>query len=154
MKGIVTINTDASYHSEFKVGAYAFWIVSDMGRICMSGAFKERVKNPSEAEIQCILNAIHVFKKQRIKDIYKIIVNTDSLNAIHIFKNDKQQIKRWGLKWGDGYREKFNKMGLSKIIEFRHVKAHKETSTARSWVNDWCDKSAKEQLWKKINNTN
>lgn len=149
---IVTITTDASYHPNYKVGAFAFWIVSNEGKVLNSGALKSKIKNSTEAEMQCILNAIFAFKKQQWKGITKIIINTDSLNSIAIFKRDAKVIKRWGLKWGEYLANRYTEITKElPPIEFRHVKAHKTTENARSWVNDWCDKKAKEMLWKLIN---
>ena len=151
---LVTINTDASYHPQHKVGAYAFWIISNQGRFLKAGAFKELIENSTQAEAQCIINAIYYFKKQDWKEVTKIIINTDALNAIAIFKKTKSKIKKYNLRYGNSLSEKFDEITKGfPSIEFRHVKAHKKNGTARNWVNDWCDKSAKEMLWKEINNT-
>lgn len=149
----VTINTDASFHPQFKVGAFSFWIVSNQGRIIQSGALKGDIRNPDEAEMKCILNAIHALKNQDWTFIKLLVINTDSMNSISLFKNDKNAIKRWGLQWAMPFQEVFNLMtkGLSEKIVLRHVPSHKNISTAKSWVNDWCDKKAKEALWKEIN---
>ena len=149
---IVTINTDASWHSGFKIGAFAFWIVSNQGRVLNSGALKTKCSNPTEAEIKCIINAVFTLKKQKWTDITKVIINTDATNAIAILTNKKIEIKKYNLKWGDSLRGTFNKIkvGLHEV-EFRHIKAHTTTENAKSWVNDYCDKKAKEMLWKEIN---
>lgn len=149
---IVTINTDASYHSGFHIGAFAFWIVSNQGRVLHAGVLKGKINGATEAETKCIINALYTLKKQKWQGITKIIVNTDSTNSIAILKNSRKEINLYHLKYGDPLRLKFNKIkkGLP-IIEFRHVKAHTTTETARSFVNDWCDKAAKEMLWKQIN---
>lgn len=157
---IVTINTDASYHPYFKVGAYAFWIISNEGRICHSGSLKKKINRPEQAEFKCIINAFHVLGKQRYKNISKIIVNTDCLNVIHLVQGNKEAIQKYRLaSWGNHLvtelfltKRKFN---LQKIeCEFRHVKAHADTESKRTWVNDWCDRQAKYHLWKLINSSN
>lgn len=149
---VVTINTDASWHSALKVGAFAFWIVSNKGRVLKCGAFKNQVSNSSKAEAQCIINALHALKEQKWNDIKLAVINTDSKNAIAIFTKDKAEIKRWKLQWGDPLRKKFEelKAGLGKV-DFRYVPAHKNIKDSKTWVNDWCDKKAKEMLWKEIN---
>lgn len=150
---IVTINTDASFHYDYKVGAYAFWIVSNLGKVLHCGALKEKALNPTDAETKCIINAISTLRKQNWTGIEKVIINTDSLNSIYILENRKPEIKKYRLNYGDNLRADYNKIKSSFLppIEFRHVKAHKTIETARSWVNDWCDKKAKEMLWKEIN---
>ena len=151
MNGIVTINTDASYHSGHKVGAYSFWIVSDFGRVCYSGVLKQ-ASNPTSAECMCIINSLVALKKQKWEGLAKIIINTDSLNATYIFKREKSNIERYRLQYGDNLFHFFRKSIIElPPIEFRHVKAHTTNSDARSWVNNWCDEAAKKQLWNFIN---
>jgi len=149
---IVTINTDASWHSGFKVGAFAFWMVSNEGKVLHSGALKGKCNNPTECEIKCIINAIYTLNKQKWSGITRVIINTDATNAIAILNNDKIAIEKYNLKWGGVFRSKFNEL-KQKLphIEFRHIKAHTTTETAKSWVNDWCDKNAKKMLWEQIN---
>ena len=154
---IITINTDAAYHSSHKVGAFAFWIKCDLGKLAMSGALKEKMETgwqaPTEAEIKCILNAIAALKSTGWIGIGKIIINTDSLNAIHILTKDQKAIQKYLLKWGGKFRGQFQQMTAKFpcAIEFRHVPAHKNTDTPRAWVNEWCDQKAKEALWAQIN---
>ena len=154
---IVTINTDAAYHPEHKVAAFAFWIASDRGRICHCGPLRKKVSRPEQAEFKCILNAIYVLGRQEYKNITKIIINTDCLNVIHLIKKDKKKIQKYHLgSWGRHlvveYELMMIKFSLARIpIEFRHVPSHTGDTTARSWVNDWCDRHAKQAMWKKIN---
>lgn len=153
---IVTINTDASYHSIHRVGAFAFWIVCNRGRVLNCGALKNEIKGAktgaTEAEVQSIINAIYTLKKQQWDNITKVIINTDSTNAIAILTKNIPEIQKWKLQWGGPLRDVYNKIKVNlPEIEFRHIKAHKTTDTAKSWVNDWCDKKAKEMLWTKIN---
>jgi ribonuclease HI len=150
---IVTINTDASFSEKYKIGTYAFWIVCNNFKIQKFGALKLDCQRAEEAEIRAILNALHTIKFEG--NITKVIVNTDCLNAIHILTNDQPRIQRYRLYFGKPYRKYFNKnfSSLWREIEFRHVKAHTDTDTSRTWVNDWCDKKAKQQLNEKINGT-
>lgn len=153
---IVTINTDAAYHYQHKVGAFAFWIISDSGRIMHSAPFKTLVNSSDRAEMQCIINAIQALIQQNWVLINKIVINTDSLNSIHVFTNDKSSIKKYNLQWASEMRGIFNSIKyhspLSNVpIKFNHVPSHKDTTTKRAWVNQWCDDKAKEQLWKQIN---
>ena len=153
---IVTINTDASFHPKHKIGGYAFWIVCDEGRFSHSGILRKEVDRPEIAEMKCIINAIYILGILNFKTIEKIIVNTDCLNAIHLFKKRKSSIKKYELEWGlDLANDLTNQLAKSKLskvtIEFRHIKSHQHTDTKRNWVNNWCDKAAKKQLWGKIN---
>lgn len=155
---IVTINTDAAYHSGFKIGGYAFWIVCNDGRFSHTGILKSKVNNATEAEFKCIINAIHVLFNLKFKNVTKVIINTDSLNVIHLIQNKKEEIKKYRLTHCLTYVRKLEKMLTAnkfdkKNIELRHVKAHVEIKDKRSWANDWCDKKAKESMWNVINNS-
>lgn len=160
---LVTINTDASFHPDFKVGAYAFWVVCNEFKLQKAGYLKKLCKNPDEAEMNCIINALHQTLSSKVK-ISKIIINTDSLNSIRVFENDKEGVKKYQLHIWKSKRKLFNKIkhdykGRERIsnsidIEFRHVKAHSGVKDKRSYVNEWCDKNAKRFLWKRIHQLN
>ena len=153
---IVTINTDAAWHSDTKIGGYAFWITCDEGRMMQSGVLKRRAGRPEIAEFKCILNALWVVGVKKLKNVSKIIVNTDCLNVIHLVTGDKKAIKLYKLYWGKylvkEYTLLLTKFKIKKsIVKFRHVKSHNGTETKREYVNDWCDRSAKEEMWKAVN---
>lgn len=148
---IVTINTDASWSPTKKGASFAFWIVSNSGKIAKSGIQKYPADSADMAEIRCIINAMYCLSFSKWEGVSKIIINTDSLNSCHVLRNDQAKIKRYRLQGKDfsQLRRKFNKLNPNNIpVEFRHVKAHTTTSTARTWVNQWCDDEAKKQLIK------
>jgi len=154
---IVTVNTDASFHIQHKVGAYAFWIVCDQGRIMKSGALKEAV-NPTDAELRCIANALHTLLKSDFVGVKKIIINSDALYAFEKVGR-KKPVGSPGRKVADILRKLKEKYQSERewtkpMHEFRHVKAHSGTDVARKWVNDWCDKNAKKELKKLLKQKN
>lgn len=146
---IVTINTDASFSNTFKRGSYAFWIISNSGKIAKSGILKQAVGRPEQAEFMCIINAIHTLIVQDWKNIEKVVINTDCLNVIHIIKDCKYSIEKYKLKkWGNHLKSRMVKILLNSSLaktpfEFRHVRAHQEIQSSKQYVNDWCDKEAK-----------
>lgn len=159
---ILTINTDASWHSQTKIAGFAFWLVCDEYKFCHSGTLRKLVSRPEIAEFKCILNAIHVagkFQKTHKKP-KKIIVNTDCLNVIHLVKGHKQSIAMYGLaSWGRHLVADYERLlHIHKFkksqFDFRHVKSHRGIETKRQFVNDWCDKKAKEEMWGKVNKPN
>lgn len=143
---LVTINTDASFAYEKKLGAYAFWIVCNDFRIKKSGVLKGKCISSDEAEMKCILNAIYTLYKAN-KSISRIIINTDSRNSIMMLTSENKTPKT-KLRYGDIFII-YNKL-LKKLpyIEYRHVKAHTSVSDKRSFVNRWCDREAKINLKK------
>jgi len=54
----ITINTDASFCQQTKVGAYAFYIVCDLFRIKKAGVFKQNPANPMDAEMKTHLHKL------------------------------------------------------------------------------------------------
>jgi len=157
---LVTINTDACFHTKLKYAGYAFWAVSNEFKITKSGVFKHKAHSPDDAEAKCIINALNVVLLAHT-GITKIIINTDSLNATGILKRDLKHITRYVFikkKYVEILQNQYQKV-LSKTtnkveIEFRHVKAHSNKDDARSFVNEWCDTNAKKMMWNQINNLN
>ena len=152
---LVTINTDAAFHTKEKRAGYAFWAVCNDWRLMKYGSIKDKVNDSNEAEMKSIINAVFVVLNQGGKKVSKIIVNTDSMNAIHVFTKDCVLIDRYKLSHLRVFARRLNKI-VNNInpalqIEYRHVKAHTSTDTARQWVNDWCDQHAKKGLWSGIN---
>lgn len=146
----VTINTDASWSPRHKGAGFAFWIVSNAGKIAKSGILKGVIDSPDHAELSCIANAFHCLSKQGWP-ITKIYVNTDSMHSIYILNNESKKCKRYGLtgpKFEILRLHIRNSIGFKIPIEFRHVRSHQSTDTKRQWVNDWCDKEAKANLQK------
>lgn len=140
---LVTINTDASYRHDLKVGAFAFWMVCNAGRHYASGALKGTIQNCHEAELKAIVNAL-VFLKEKSgwQGISKIIVNTDSLACINMIAGGKTHDGAHAAK--KTYNRLQQELGVP--IELRKVAAHSGKDEKRKWVNDWCDKSAKKAL--------
>ena len=151
---IVTVNTDASFHHEYKVGAFAFWIVCNQGKIMHSGELKE-AKDPTDAEIRCIANALHALLNSRFTGVTKVIINSDALHAFDRCGRSAQAGSP-GRKVHNILQSLKDRHSVSgrPIHEFRHVKAHSGTAEKRKWVNNWCDKAAKKMLWEKINRQN
>lgn len=84
----ITINTDASWHPEYKVGGYAFWIVCDKFKITKSGNFKTNPKSSTDAEIMAIGNAIATLLKVNENiECNLLVINTDSTQAIARIKS-------------------------------------------------------------------
>lgn len=158
---IVTINTDASFHPDYKVGAYAFWIVCNQGKMMQSGPLKD-ARDAQDAEMKCIANALYALNKSTFKGVGYIVINTDCQYAIKAIKEkDKKYIgKRKDVvsvcdkvifQLRTKYKIKPNKQRVKPFISWRYVPAHTEGEDKRTWVNNWCDKAAKKALWDLIN---
>lgn len=146
----VTITTDASFHYKYKIAGWAFWISTNNGSIKRSGIFKTNVANPTESELKCIANGIHVLQLSGL-NVTKLIVNTDCMGGIqyHAKEKKKNSEKHRGLRNASELIKTLLDGKYPEVI-FRHVKAHNGQPDARSYVNDWCDKAAKMELRKQV----
>lgn len=151
---VITINTDASFSYKHKIGSFACWVVCNRFKIKHSDLLKKKVDSATRAECMAIMNALHMVFQYNMVGVRMIIVNTDSMNAKHVFEDDQEKIKKYRLR--DYYMQfygrftKMKKMAFhpdQKVeFQFRHVKAHQDTDTPRTYINDWCDKEAKRHL--------
>jgi ribonuclease HI len=148
----ITVNTDASFHPEKKIGGYAFHIVCDAFKIKKGGAFKDKLKNSMDAEMKCMVNALHILSN--VSDIPTtnwIVVNSDCLNSFEKIKlKSSDPIGRQIAKLMRDIRIKCEKNGVKPKFEFRHVKAHNGRPDSRSHVNHWCDKEARRHMREKL----
>lgn len=148
-----TVQTDASYSKLYQIGAYAYVIISDLGRYKTGGILKESSASASQAEMKCICNALHYIttNPELMAKVTRIHINTDSVNAIHLFTNDKKAIQRWGLskKSYKNILKKYHEIRhilTGKAVIFDHVKAHTDKNDKRSYQNKWCDEEAKRHM--------
>ena len=148
---IVTINTDASFNPQYKIGGYAYWIVYNGKRVKRGGLLKE-CQNSTEAEIKAIANALYRLTKTNFKDVFFIIINTDCTPAVDLITGkSKSEVKGTNEAIAAIYQyiselrlaNSVNKTS-EEYVEYRHVKAHTKATDKRSYVNDWCDKVAKD----------
>jgi len=158
----VTLTTDASFNVKHQIGTYAFYVSCKGGPFKMSGILRDQMKNPSQAEMKCICNAIAFLntKVELLANIKYVYINTDSMNSIHLFSGHQDEIRKYKLKTKsylkilDKYNELVKKLKntghCSKTIIFQHIKAHKHTNTPAHFVNQWCDDAAKEQMQIKL----
>jgi len=117
----ITINTDASFHNEMKVGGYAFSIVCNLFRIKKGGRFKAKPKTSEEAEIMCIGNAIATLLAQKeLPQTKWLVINTDCEQGI---KKIQQGSTPLALQVKKLHSRLITKLHSSRN-QFRHVKAH------------------------------
>jgi ribonuclease HI len=141
---LITVNTDGSFYPDTKQAGYAFWITCNNGRYKKWGKLK-KCQTSTEAELMAIANALYFLRHHKdLKDVSKIIINTDCESIINIMKNAHRsrtpimnKIKGTISKYIGRYE------GKDSTYEIRHVEAHKGTETPRKYVNNWLDKHAK-----------
>jgi ribonuclease HI len=152
----ITVNTDASFNPQYKIGGYAFYIVCDLFKIQKGGTFKNQPKTAMQAEMMCMANALYTLLVQKELPSTKwIIINSDCLFSFEkIGRKSQDDI---GKKVAEMLRKVRLRTSHKGVImpkfQFRHVKAHNGTADARSYVNDWCDKEAKKWMRKAVSDT-
>lgn len=142
----VTIYTDASHIPGTNTGTFAFWIRWEHGRLIKNGKFKDEILDSYRAEVRCVLNAIY-FAKKNIANIDTLFMVTDCTPVINLLKHRNNKpatlIKMSG--------EIVAYEGLTKgiTVHWKHVKGHKGGRTMQSYINEQCDKLAREARYKK-----
>jgi ribonuclease HI len=148
---IVTINTDASFNPQYKIGGYAYWLVYNGKRVKRGGLLKE-CQNSTEAEIKAIANALYRLTQLKYTDVFFIIINTDCTPAVDLITGkSKTEVKGTNEAIAAIYSyiselRLYNNVNKTaeEYIDYRHVKAHTKVKDKRSYVNNWCDKVAKD----------
>lgn len=149
----VTVNTDASVRLG-GFGGWAFWIVSEKGKIQSSGPINRRVHDSTCAELAAIANALHAIKKHKWPfRLEKVYIKTDSKNAITALQNAIRHScgeemapyveAVFFLMMEICIKEGVKPKNYKTLFDFRHVKAHTSNKNSRSYVNNWCDEQAK-----------
>jgi ribonuclease HI len=145
----LTINTDASFHPQYKIGGYAFYIICDLFKIEKSGKFKNILKSSTDAEMKCFGNAISTILSQKeLPKIKNIILNTDCLSAVSCLtiKKKKTIIELEIVDLIEDLKLKTN----CQNFQFKHVKSHNGIADSRSWINNKLDKECKKWMQKQI----
>lgn len=147
----ITINTDASFHPDKKIGGYAFYIICNLFKIQKAGKFKKHPKTAEEAEIMCIGNAIATLLAQKeLPASTWLIINNDCQHGMNRIKKQETTLSKEVFKL---WSKLITRIGSKKNL-FRYVKAHNGTPDARSYINDWCDKEAKKYMRLAVKETN
>jgi ribonuclease HI len=140
-----TIIADASWCPNTHAAGYGYWIASDRGKQGGSGAIKDRVVNSIAAEMMALLNGLHDACRRGLvgaKD--EALLQTDCQAAIDAFNGVRKNISSQELELVAYLAVLQKKVGFT--VKFRHVKGHGAGDTARSFVNNTCDKLARSAM--------
>lgn len=128
-----TVNTDASFCPHTRAGGWAVWISIDGGiKVKKSGMFKDRPRTSTEAELWAIFNGVWIAASMGVTSI---LIQGDCKAALAHVTRDTMQT-----------RQLHKSLPGPVLIRTKHVKAHRDTDTARTWVNEWCDTEAKKWM--------
>lgn len=136
-----TVITDASFCHETKASGWAAWIRID-GRpdpIKAYGSFKAPVDSATDAEMMAALNGLWLAYKHGATTA---LLQTDCLAVVEACSQPRRQPKV-RQRWLVGLEH----CGLAGFpVSARHVRGHTKIQDARSYVNRWCDKHAKQSM--------
>jgi ribonuclease HI len=140
-----TVITDASFCPFKSVGAWAAWIRIDgqPDAIKQGGILpKGKVPDSTVAEVMAAGNGVWLAARAGATHI---LLQSDCMAVIHLI-DKRAKAPRLLALWAE-------LLGMDTLagvqnIEARHVKGHTRTADARSYVNRWCDETARNHLRK------
>lgn len=127
----ITVFTDASFCPNTKAFGCAIWIKDGAGKPHQQSWGGRNAKDPEAAETRALNGALKYLTKYCQLNGRVIVIQSDCLNALRKLKYDF-------LKRDFG----------AKFVKLKHVKAHTNHETRRTWVNNWCDENAKKEMYK------
>jgi ribonuclease HI len=142
---LVTVIADASFDPPTRAGGFGYWAVSERTRKSGGGPFKSLCRNSGIAEMMAIVNAVHLaFVHGVALEGDAILAQSDCTAAITAFEGKRYSLQPDETMLVEGLTRL---LALKKAtIRFRHVKGHTNGDTPRLWVNNLCDKLAKEGM--------
>lgn len=160
----VTLITDASYRlKEQDVAGWGCWAKGDNRQsIQGGGAIAEFPPSTMAAEICAIANglALLVSSGYFVKTDKRILLQSDSVMALQALRmvrgsiavNNHKDSARIGVRkkpLDDISAAEINKIlticdERNLLIQIRHVRGHQQNTNGRSWVNNLCDRLAKD----------
>lgn len=143
MRKNITVISDASFEYSTGKGGYAFYVEVGGKEYKMYGAFEDKLTNPTEAEMKCILNALYFIRHKGFKaNVIDIITDCEFI-AKHMFKKKKGRNRKIS-DLSNRIKQYLGNIDHKKA-NFIHVKAHTdEIDSYKKFVNDWCDRMSKE----------
>lgn len=138
-----TIITDASFCHKTNTAGWAAWIRVDgiAEPIRRYGSFKEPVENSFQAEMLAAINGVWIAKQCGATEFF---LQTDCMLVVNLALGEVKK-RAYVAQWNAAKE----RAGLSRIaLRAKHVRGHTQTDDARSFVNRWCDKNAKQEMRK------
>lgn len=165
---LISLFSDASLCHDQHVGGWAAWLKSDRGGTRAGAAFGIRVRDTSLAEAMAVVNGLTMgVRTGVIHDGDVVLVQTDNNAVMSVLTGTARRQatpavkKRRKMSWRRLKREVRDSnieidaisSAFSRIVEangieirWRHVKGHSGIVDARSAVNRYCDKVAKQHM--------
>ncbi|MEO9497629.1 MAG: hypothetical protein ABJG42_24360 [Vibrio splendidus] len=123
----ITAFTDGSFCHDTSAYGCSYWIRDGENAPVTNSKGGIGIANCGQAEIEALNGAIDWINNNCHLAGRVVILQSDSLEALN--KCNYYVLKR-----------------KAKFVKLKHVKAHSSARTKRSWVNNVCDKLAKDQM--------
>jgi ribonuclease HI len=135
---MIEIYTDGSFHPQYKKAGVGYMIKQNDKTYAGQGLSSGN--NPTDVEIDAIDQALRFLLTLDLHD-NQLVLYTDCKFAIHainraLTKQEKTVHKLW----------KRVQRRTGAMCRFMHVTGHKGNV-----YNEWCDKTAKEIMWREVN---
>lgn len=165
---LITLFSDASMCHDRRVGGWAAWLKSDRGSMRLGAPFSVKVSDTTLAEAMAVVNALVCgVRDGLILEADCVLVQTDNDAVMSVLlgtarrKATPSAKRRRKLSWSqlrrdvsernaeiDAVATAFARVvsARSLVVRWRHVKGHRGTMDARSAVNTYCDRVAKEHM--------
>lgn len=128
-----TVNVDASWCPDTGAGGWAAWIAIDgQDKMKRSGKFRAAAPSSLVAEFWGMINGCHLAASAGAR---VLLVQGDCRPALANVLDGRQEAVR-----------SLQALYPDIVLRTKWVKGHKLNGSARSWVNDWCDREAKKHM--------
>jgi ribonuclease HI len=146
----VTIYSDASFCPNQKIMGWAFYSRCSSGKMKKYGLLNEKTNCSTTAEMEAILIAVKrtIRRWPHLKGVF---VNCDSLTSCELlWPSNLKETDHYNLPRAQKIKDEIISLLESKgmWLRVKHVKGHQVSDNVRSYLNNFCDKKAKEKLLK------
>lgn len=165
---LISLFSDASMCHKQRVGGWAAWLKCDRGAMRLGAPFAVKVADTSLAEAMAVVNALSCgIRDGLILSGDVVLVQTDNNAVMSILDGSAHRRatpnakRRRKISWSqlrrdvhernieiDAISGAYARLVTSSrlLIRWRHVKGHRGEIDARSAVNTYCDKIAKDHM--------
>lgn len=165
---LVTLFSDASICSQYKVGGWGAWLKSNRGSTRSGGPFQYSIYDTAIAEAMAVVNGMAAgIRTEIIQTGDEVLIQTDNNSVMGVLegkasrKANEKSKRRRKMGWralkkavraqnhdialvSNAFRQITERHNLT--IRWRHVKAHQGRKDRRSAVNSFCDEIAGEHM--------
>lgn len=146
----ISMFSDASYCHTTRAGGGAYWARTSSLRAM--GSFELKGLQAShEAEVAAACKGIlaltenPAFRQEMAKGRTTLLVLVvDCLAVKQVLEGQPTSLSQPCLDLVHSVQRQHQELGFK--LKINHVKAHKGVKQPRQWVNDWCDREAKEKM--------